>query len=219
MKYYPIFLDLKGRRVLVFGGGKVAERKIRTLLSSGAAIILISPTTTPQIRRWAQQGRIQLKRRSYRSSDIQRASLVIATTDNPLTQKSISSHAHKQRIPINVVDRPELCSFITPATINRGSLTIAISTSGKSPALAQRLRKELSKEIGSAYGELLGLLGSVRKQILIEVPSLTKRRLLFHKLVQSDILDLLKKKKRNEAKKRLASLLKKNHVGLKLDLS
>lgn len=218
MKYYPIFLDLKGRRVLVFGGGKVAERKIRTLLSSGAAIILISPTTTPQIRRWAQQGRIQLKRRSYRSSDIRRASLVIATTDNPLTQKSISSHAHKQRIPINVVDCPELCSFISPATINRGSLTIAISTSGKSPALAQRLRKELSKEIRSAYGELLGLLGSVRKQILMEVPSLAKRRQLFHKLVQSDILDLLKKKKRNEAKKRLASLLKKNRVGLKIDL-
>ena len=213
MKYYPIFLNLKGRRVLVFGGGKVAERKTQTLLSSGAAVVLFSPTATLKIRRWAQQKRIQLKRRSYRPSDIRRAALVIATTDDRLIQKSIARYAHKQRIPINVVDCPELCSFIAPATINRGSLTIAISTSGASPALAQRLRKELSKGIGSAYGELLELLGGVRKQILKKIPSLAKRRQLFHMLVQSDILDLLTKKKRKEAKKRLASLLKKNCAG------
>ena len=212
MKYYPIFLDLKGRKVLVFGGGKVAERKIRTLLSSGAAIVLVSPTTTLPIRRWAQQGRIHLKNRSYRVSDIRGAFLVIATTSDPLTQKSIARHAHKHRIPINVVDRPELCSFIAPATISRGPLTIAISTSGTSPALAQRLRKELSKEIGPAYGELLGLLGNIRSQIIKEVPSLTKRRQLFHKLVESDILDLLKKGKKKEAKRRLAFLIKKNRV-------
>ena len=213
MKYYPIFLDLKDRKVLVFGGGRVAERKIQTLLGSGATIVLVSPTVTPKIRRWAQQGRIHIRRRSYRASDIRGAFLIIATTNDPLIQKSIAQDSHKYQIPINVVDRPELCSFIAPATISRGPLTIAISTSGTSPALAQRLRKELSEKIGPAYGELLGLLGSVRGQIIKKVPSLNQRRQLFHRLAQSDILDLLKKGKRKEAKSRLDSLLKKNRGG------
>jgi len=165
-EFFPVFLNLKDKLCIVIGGGKVAERKVENLLTAKAKIKLISPEVTLKLKKLAEEGKIEWEKRVYKKGDLNSAWLVIAATDNPEIQKEIFKEAEEKHIFCNIVDVPELCSFIVPSTIRRGLLTIAISTSGVSPAVARRLRETLEEIIGEEYVLYLKLMKDLRKQIL-----------------------------------------------------
>jgi precorrin-2 dehydrogenase/sirohydrochlorin ferrochelatase len=165
-EYYPIFLKLKDKLCLVIGGGRVAERKVLSLLKCGAKVKVISPELTPKLKDLFEKGEIIWEKRPYKKGDLERAFLVIAATNDPVVQEEVFKEAEEKNIPCNVVDKPEYCSFIVPSTIERGELVIAISTSGASPALARRLREFLETTFGKEYEIYLSLMRRIREKIL-----------------------------------------------------
>ncbi len=165
-KYYPVFLNLKDKLCVVIGGGKVAERKILSLLEAGARVKVISPDLTPKLKELFAKGILTWEARAYKKGDLDKAFLVIAATSDPSVQEEIYKEAEEKNIPCNVVDKPEYCSFIVPSTIKRGDLVIALSTSGASPALARRLREILEDYFGEEYVIYLKLMRKLREKIL-----------------------------------------------------
>jgi precorrin-2 dehydrogenase/sirohydrochlorin ferrochelatase len=163
--YYPIFLDLKGRKCVVVGGGSVAERKTGMLLEHHASVTVISPTLNQGLQHLAEQGVIQTIIRNYQVGDLEEVFLVIAATDDPCINTAIADQRGKQRALVNVVDNPEISDFIVPALVRRGDITIAISTAGKSPALARKIRAELEKSFGVEYASLVRLVNEVRSEL------------------------------------------------------
>ncbi len=164
--YIPIFCNLEGKKVVIIGGGKVSERKVKALLPSKAKIELISPNLTSGLNELFKKGAISYRARRYKSGDLKGAWLVIAATDDVSTQKKVYEEACKNNCFCNVVDRPELCSFIVPSVVKRGDLSIAISTSGKSPGLSRALRKRLQDEFDPEWSTYLSLIGYLRKIII-----------------------------------------------------
>lgn len=160
---FPAFLKLEGRRCIVVGAGRIAEQKLGSLLSAGAQVLVIAPAASPNIRELAQNGRIEWVKRVFSAEDLDGAFLVIAATGNPEINETVFREAEARGILCNAVDEPERCHFYYPAVVRRGDLQIAISTAGKSPALAQRIRKELEKQFAPQYGEWLSWLGRVRR--------------------------------------------------------
>lgn len=165
-EFFPVFLNLRDKLCIVIGGGKVAERKVENLIKVNAKVKIISPDLTPTLKKLAEEGKIEWERRVYKKGDLDSAWLVIAATNDPNTQKEIYNEAEEKRIFCNIVDVPELCSFIVPSIIRRGFLTIAISTSGISPAVARRIRETLEEIIGEEYILYLELMKNLRKQVL-----------------------------------------------------
>ncbi len=163
MRYYPVFLDLRNRHCIVIGGGKVAERKIRSLIEAEATVTVISPDITEEIEGLCRSGRIRHISRSYQKGDLKDAFLVIAATSDKDVNREIFEEASGK--PLNVVDMPDLCTFIVPSVIRRGNLTVAISTSGVSPALSRSLRLDLQDCIPEEIGEFLDFLGALRRRI------------------------------------------------------
>ncbi len=207
MKYYPILLDLNDKHCLVVGGGRVAERKVRSLLQSGAVVRVISPQLTRGLERLQTKGEIIHRRRPFRSTDLRGVFLAIAATNDRRTNNYVFDLAAEQRIPVNVVDDPVHSSFIVPSLVRRGDLLIAISTSGQSPALARALRQKLQKEIGPEYISLLRLLGTARKQILSLGMGPKRKQVLFRKLVGGDLLSLIREKDYSGLESRMETLL------------
>ena len=164
--YYPLSVDLRNKKVVVVGGGGVAERKVQGLLSAGAHVKLVSPEVTDALWEMASDGMIDHVARAFVQEDIDKAWLVVAATDDAEVQELVYNEALLQRIFCNVVDLPEFCSFIVPSVVRRGDLCLSISTGGKSPALAQRLRKELEQNLGLFYGNYVSLLGELRQLII-----------------------------------------------------
>ncbi len=162
-RYYPIYTDLRGKKVLVVGGGRVAGRKVTRLLEAGACVTLVSPRLTPELRELISQGRLNHKARRFQKEDVDDVWLVVAATDDQGVQKEVYNCAKSKRIFCNVVDQPNYCTFIVPSEVRRGDLCVAISTSGKSPALARALRIKLEHELGEEFGEYLELLGRLRE--------------------------------------------------------
>lgn len=191
-KYYPIMLDISNRKCCVIGGGKVALRKVNTLLEYNADITVISPESCEELRNLSYHGKINLVQRSYISGDFDNAYMVFAATDNANINQQIAKEALNQGIMINVADSPELCSFIVPSKIEQGDLTIAISTNGKSPLLAKKIRQELEEKYGSNYAEFLTIIGNIRNLSLKEISDGNKREELFREIVYSQLLDKLK---------------------------
>src|SRR6266446_2248924 len=138
--FYPVFLELKDRPVLVVGGGAVAERKVESLLEAGASVTVVSPEVTPVLKERSAQGKIRLHLRRVAEPDLEGVMLVISATDEASIQKEVARWAASRRVLVNTVDQPDLCDFIVPAVVRRGDVTVAISTSGVSPALAAELR-------------------------------------------------------------------------------
>ena len=163
-----MFCDLTGRRVLVVGGGRVARRKVEALLSSGASVEVVSPELEPGLRSLHQSGRISWLRRQFEPDDCEGAWLIIAATDDEAVQQEVFRQAESRRIFCNVVDRPEVCSFIVPSQVRRGDLCLAISTGGQSPALAKALRKRLEAEFPGSWARFVELAGELRRLILAE---------------------------------------------------
>jgi precorrin-2 dehydrogenase/sirohydrochlorin ferrochelatase len=165
-KYYPVFLKLEGKLCVVIGGGRVAERKVLSLLEASARVRLISPEATEKLKDLAQKGLIQWEKRGYQWGDLEGAFLVIAATNNPQVQEEVFQEAETKNLPCNVVDKPEFCNFIVPATVKREELVIAISTGGASPAVARRLREKLEETFGKEYALYLRLMRRVRERVL-----------------------------------------------------
>ena len=194
MSYYPVCLDLDGRPCVVVGGGKVAERKVKGLLACHAQVKVISPELTEELSRMHAEGMLEWLARPYRKGDLAHTFLVITATDDEQAQQLVQEEAGEQNKLLNVVDVPQRCNFILPATVRRGDLTVAIATGGKSPALAKKLRKEFEKRIGPEYTVLVKILGAFRPQILASGLSQPENELLFHKLLHDDMLDWIKER-------------------------
>lgn len=198
MRYFPVFLDLKRRLCVVVGGGKVAERKIRSLLKAGARVKVVSPQLTPSLSRLKEKGKVTHIPRSYRGRALDGAFLAIAATDDRTTNERVFRDGNKKGILINIVDDPSHCNFIVPSVVKKGDLLIAISTSGKSPALARILRRKLEKEIGSNYPFMLKFLSAVRKKLFSRRLGQRENQKIFRRLLQEDLFPLIKEKKGRE---------------------
>jgi precorrin-2 dehydrogenase/sirohydrochlorin ferrochelatase len=193
MKYYPVNLDIRGKNCLVVGGGEVGTRKVKTLLACEATVTVVSPCATEYLNQLAHQGMIRLKNRSYRSSDLQDIFLVIGATDDEELNFRISQDAKKRNMLCNIADRPEASNVILPAVVQQGDMVIAISTSGQSPAYAKTLRKEMEQHYGQEHAVFLNLMGSIRKKLLSYAHKPEVHKPIFKKLIESDILDLIRK--------------------------
>ncbi|MDZ4231094.1 MAG: bifunctional precorrin-2 dehydrogenase/sirohydrochlorin ferrochelatase [Dehalococcoidales bacterium] len=163
--YYPLFLNLSGKKCVVVGGGQVALRKVRTLLEAGAAVEVISPEPNLELIKMAEEGQISVLRRSYQGGDLKEASVAIAATDDNDINRQVAVEARRSRVLVNVVDDPENCDFIAPSYLRRGDITIAISTAGKSPALAKKIKVRLEEEFGDEFAALAQLIGEVRADV------------------------------------------------------
>ncbi len=206
-EYYPVCLNLKGRKCVIVGGGRVAERKVISLLSCQALVRVVSPALTSRLKELLKKGRIEHVKRGYQPRDFSGALLVIAATDDEQTNSRVASQARKRGILINVVDSPDECTFIVPASLGRGNLTISISTGGLSPALSRKIRQQLERDYGREYGEFLKIMAGLRPKVLMEVENSRKRKQIFRSLVESDILELLRKGKRKEVQKKIKKIL------------
>ena len=192
MKNYPIFLRVEGRWCVVIGGGAVAERKVRVLIEAGARVTVISPAVTSGLAALAESGRISHWPRPYCPGDLQGAFLAYAATDDETLHATIAREAEAGGVLLNVVDRPQWCTFIVPATVTRGDLTIAVSTGGGSPALARRMRQDLEGALGPEYERALVVLARLRQHLQGRNLSMPERRRILTGLVESELLDCLR---------------------------
>jgi precorrin-2 dehydrogenase/sirohydrochlorin ferrochelatase len=205
--FYPVYLNLKGRRVVVIGGGEIAERKVESLLDSGASVLVISPEVTPRINSLSEQKRIEVRNRAYIQGDCFGAALVFSATDDPEINRTVYNEATGLGVFINTADQPAHCSFIMPAVVRRGDIGVAISTSGTSPALAALLRRKISGVIGPEYARLAELLSRVRPEIRGKVDTEEGRKDLHYRIIDSDIISLLKLNDIALAERRLQEII------------
>jgi len=207
MTYYPVYLDLRGRRTVVLGGGALAEEKARGLLAAGARVTLVAPEATDGLARLAAAGTLAWRRRRYRPGALAGACLAIAAGLAAADAETASLEALRRGIFLNSVDDVPNSSFIAAAVVRRGDLTVAISTGGKAPALAVRLRERLERELGAEHARFLELAGAVRAPLAAHHPDFARRRELWYRLVDSDVLDLLRQGDEEAARCRFAEIL------------
>src|SRR5947209_3958597 len=181
--YYPIYIDIEERNVVIIGGGNVCARKAETMMKYGARVTVVSPEFTDEIEQWAREGCLAIKRKPYESADIDGANIVIASTDDQPVNEQIAADCRARRIPVNVVDVTPLCEFIVPAIIEKGSIQIAVSTGGKSPALARTLKEDLQRIVGTEYAEVNDALGSLRDSAKRVLPTDTDRKRFFDVII------------------------------------
>jgi precorrin-2 dehydrogenase / sirohydrochlorin ferrochelatase len=197
MPLFPAFVKLAGRRCLVVGAGPVAQEKIEGLLRAEAEVRVVAPRATDRIRSWARAGKIRWDARKFRASDLRETFLVVAATASPALHAEIYKQARRRGVLCNVVDDPGHCDFYYGSVMRRGSLQIAISTGGHSPALAQRLRKRLEREFGAEYEQWLEELGAARKRLFEKSISPARRKALLHRLASEfSFEDFLRRRKR-----------------------
>ncbi|SRR5579884_222205 len=182
MSLYPIFLKLDGHKVLIVGGGLIAEQKIEAVLRSATDVTVIAPEITERIREWAEQGRLKHLALEYQAGMANGYFLVIAATDSEPMNRVVYEEARAAGALANAVDDPGYCDFYAPAVVSRGDFQIAISTGGNSPALAQRVRKGLEQEFGPEYESWAGWLGRMRDAIRSVLPRNENRKELLHLL-------------------------------------
>jgi precorrin-2 dehydrogenase/sirohydrochlorin ferrochelatase len=188
-KVFPMFLKLDGRRCLVVGAGAIAEGKIAGLIADDAQIRVIAPEATTQVQTWAGEGKIDWERRRFHPSDLDGTFLVVAATSSTAVHEEIYAEARKRNVLCNIVDVPHLCDFFYPAIVRRGSLQIAISTAGESPALSQRLRKELEKQFGPEYEPWLVAIGQARAELATRNLTAEDRKEILHELASREFFE------------------------------
>lgn len=194
MRYYPIFVNLEKKACLVVGAGEVGKRKIQSLIDSGAGHVSIIETRDPdpEMAPILALNNVEFHRRTFEDADLDGKFLVIACTSSEDVNWHISNLCAERGILCNIVDQPEKCSFIVPATVKRGDLTVAISTSGQSPAMAKRIRRDLQDSFGDEYAHLLTLMGRIRPLMLGLNMETKDNTAVFRTLVNSELLSALK---------------------------
>jgi precorrin-2 dehydrogenase/sirohydrochlorin ferrochelatase len=206
VNYYPAFLNLNGKKAVVVGGGKVAQRKVISLLASGADVTVISPSLAGELPKAFLGGRIRHVARLYRKNDLKGAFLVIAATDSPETNRRVAKDAPAL---VNVVDLPAECNFIAPSVVRRGQLLIAISTGGASPAFSRALRRELEIRYGPEFSVYLKFVKNIRAKAMATIPQKQRRERFLKGLASAGILAALRSKGVEAVKKTVTERLKK----------
>ena len=163
--YYPILLNIQGKKCLIVGGGEVALRKAQMLVEHGATVEIVSPTFCPQLNQLVKDGTIQAIHRDYETEDLNDSFLVVVATDDIKTNERIAAEARKIGILVNVVDKPDISDFIVPSYFRRGDIIVAVSTSGRSPALARKIRGELERDFKAEYAQLAVIASEVRNEL------------------------------------------------------
>jgi precorrin-2 dehydrogenase/sirohydrochlorin ferrochelatase len=203
---YPAILMLDGRLGVVIGGGVIGERKVKTLLDAGARVKVITPEATPRLKKLAEGDRIELIVREYERGDLKGAAVVIASTDERAVNQAIYEEALDEGIPVNVVDDPPHCTFIAPSIVRRGDLMIAISTGGTNPAMAVRIRERLEKEFGPEYEAYFELIKRLKAEV-DQAPTQQARADAWYRVTDSNVLDLVRAGKIDQAYARAVELL------------
>jgi len=199
---YPIYLDLQNKKCVVVGGGEVAQRKVLSLLECSAKVVVVSPEVTVKLSELVKNSQITWYAREFEPNDLNNAFLVYAATDKPSINSDVSTSAHDYGISlVNVVDTPAECTFITPSIVARSDLIISISTNGKSPALAKKIRQQLEEQYGPEYGDFLDILGEMRRVAMDIIPTQKQRQQVFEAIINdSEIFDLVRAGKKEEAR-------------------
>ena len=187
---YPLFLQLDGRPCLVIGGGAVAFRKAAALLRCGAKVTVVSPELSGGLKRLARDQKIRWLKRRFRPADLGGMELAVAATDDQQVNLLAAREARHQKVWINVVDQPRLCSFILPSVVRRGKLVLAISTGGASPALAKWIRRDLETRYGPEFGRLLARVGPLRGRVKRKIPSASERKRRYERALQAYLREL-----------------------------
>ena len=213
-KYYPVNLDMTNRRCVIIGGGDVAERKAERLIECGAQVTIVSPLLTPLLEERKKARQIVHVDRDYEEKTLHGAFMVIGATDRNEINAQISQDALSLGILVNIVDDPDKCNFILPSLVQQGDLSIAISTGGKSPALAKKLREDMQQQYGPEYQVLLRIMGSLRKKVLTQSDAPEDNKALFVDLVHSDILQAIRDGNRD-----LVNKIIYEHSGIDMDVS
>jgi precorrin-2 dehydrogenase / sirohydrochlorin ferrochelatase len=186
---FPMFLKLEDKQCLVVGAGNVGEPKIAGLLDTGARIRVVALDASPSVREWARAGKIDLEIRHFESDDLDGAFLAVVATSSRILNERIYDEAQRRRVLCNVVDVPDLCDFFYPSVVRRGDLQIAVSTAGKSPSLAQKIRQQLEKQFGPAYTEWVSELGATRQLILASDLDRQRKLDLLHSLASREAFE------------------------------
>ena len=198
MNYYPVCLKIDGKHCLVVGGGGVAARKVKPLLACGAKVTVVTLAANDAILRLADEGVVTLFLRAYQPSDLEGMFLVIGATSDTELNFRVSKDADRKNMLCNIADVPDACNFILPAVVQQGDLQISVSTSGKSPAFAKHLRKEMERRFGAEYAVFLSLMGAVRKELLAEEHAPEAHKGLFEELIAAGLLDMIREKRDKE---------------------
>lgn len=207
-KYYPAFIDIEAQPCLVVGGGAIAEEKAGSLLECGGVVTVISPDLADGLRSHVVRGALRWFARPYEPGDVCGFRLVISATGSAEVNERVYLDAEAEGIMVNVVDVPALCRYIVPSIVRQGDLCIAISTGGKSPALAKKIRGQLEGAYGPEYADLLDLLGAYRPRMKAAYPDeIETRARLWTSLVDSDLLDLLRAGRADDARDRVESCI------------
>jgi uroporphyrin-III C-methyltransferase/precorrin-2 dehydrogenase/sirohydrochlorin ferrochelatase len=208
MKYLPIFLNISDKNCLVVGGGSIAVRKIELLLKSDAKIQLVAKDLCSSMSTLQQLHGFESSVRGFEESDLDNVDLVIAATNDRRLNASISSLAKAKHLPVNVVDDPNLCSFIMPSIVDRNPVQIAVSTGGASPVLARILRSHLESTIPAAYGELAKLVDSYRDQVKQAFPKVEERRIFWESIVEGSVAEYVFAGRLDDARELLKNLIR-----------
>ncbi|MBI2887602.1 MAG: bifunctional precorrin-2 dehydrogenase/sirohydrochlorin ferrochelatase [Chloroflexi bacterium] len=203
--YYPAFLDLAGKKAVVVGGGQVAERKALALLACGAQVTVVSPVLSPRLAVLAQRGAVTALRRAYQQGDVTGAFLVVASTDDRAVNQQASRDARAAGALVNTVDSAQESDFIVPSVVERGDLTVAISTNSRSPALARRLREELERYLTPDYGDLLRVAHQVEEELALRGVQCSPEAWQEH--LGREFRELVRRRKLHQAKERLLQAL------------
>jgi precorrin-2 dehydrogenase / sirohydrochlorin ferrochelatase len=201
MGYYPIFVELEGRRCLVIGGGREAQRKAEGLLAAGGNVTAVSPVLTEDMQRMLEGGRIAWEQREYREGDVEGYEVVMVATDDGAVNSEVAAEGKRRRVWVNAADDTKNCDFILPAVIRRGKIVVAASTSGTSPALARRLREELEAYLTEDMPALADLLAEVREELRSR--KIAPNAELWQEAIDEDLRVLLAQRKHRQAKTRL----------------
>ena len=205
MGYYPVLLDLAGRRCVMIGGGPIAERRVDGLVTAGAHVIVISPRVTPALGVLAAQGRIDHEPREYREGDLAGADLAFVATDAGEVNAAVAREARERGLWINAADDPARCTFILPALVRRGDLTVAIATGGSSPALARAIREELEAYLTDDYATLASIAAEARREVRAAGRQVTAEA--WRRALGPEVRRLIVERGRDDAKHRLLELL------------
>lgn len=181
-EYFPVFLHLRGKKCLVVGGGEVATRKVKSLLAAKARVLIVSPRCSDQLQKLEKLQQVKLIRKAYRQIYLRGVFLVIAAAGEREVNQQVWRDCLSRRLLVNVADDPCVGNFFMPAVVSRGSLSLAISTEGRSPAFARRLKEELEQQYGPEYGEYLEVLGDLRERVKARVKDPVSRRRLFQEI-------------------------------------
>lgn len=205
MAHYVVSLDLSDKLCLVIGGGNVAERKVHSLLESDALVRVVGPKLTPGLRDMVESGRILYRQGQYRPADLNNIFLVISATDNKEVNRQVAEDCATRNLLVNIVDDPVKCNFFVPAVVKRGALSIAVSTGGKSPLLARKIREELETTYGLEYGEFLDLIADIRKDVINNISDKKKKKEILENMVCDEVLDYLKSGRMDMVRERIFS--------------